>query len=203
MIQSNDDRAKTSPIIFVLAICIASARDREPFYGTGRDYLDKPSPIPTDPDELARNVERWQRIRSGKDTRVHKAFGLVMSMTDAQLRAVVPGQTSAYKPGCVNCAANGLGRGEIARAGRRFWPYRFDPLNPKQVVCSKCDMTFPNAKYPTNKSKIFYSPSGIRSELEYWEHPKTKKPYFIKVEIEGLGWKWMEDQALQPLIEAY
>lgn len=189
--------------LVVLTAAVASGQEREPWYGRARDYLSKVSPVPDDPAELAKNVAEWEAIRSGKNTRTYKDFGVVISMTEEQLRAVVPRQTAAYKPGCVNCKDRGLGRGEITKAGRWFWPYRFDPLKPEEAVCSKCGLKFPNTRYPTNRRQTFYSPAGVKTELEYWEDPRTKTRYFINVEIEGLGWQWMEKNALTPLIEAY
>ncbi|MHC4503080.1 MAG: hypothetical protein ACYTFI_07235 [Planctomycetota bacterium] len=150
--------------------------------------------MPSDPAKLAENIARWKKFRE---------TSLVMTMTPEELRAVVPVQTASYKPGCVNCKAGGVDRHGVTRAGRWFWPYRFDPLKPNEGTCAKCGMKFPNAKYPTDRKQVFYSPSGVRSEHSYWEDPKTKARYFIDVEIAGKGWEWMEKQALGPLVAAY
>ena len=193
------------PALSALAIISLSAqeREREPYYGESYDFLSKKSPVPTDPEALAKNLKKWEMAGTKEGSRNYPKFGLMMAMTEEQLRDLVPKQTASYKPGCANCAANGLGRGDVTKAGRWFWPYKFDPLNPHIGTCSKCGMTFPNEKYATNRKKVFYSPTGKKSELPYWENPLDGKPYFIGVEVEGLGWKWMEDHVLKPLIEAY
>lgn len=184
-------------ILIYICLCLfclnLGAQLRAPYYGEGYDYFSNESPVPTDPEKLRSNVAKWKKFRE-----THP----IMTMSENQLRAVVPKQTGSYKPGCVNCLMNGLGRGEITKAGRWFWPYSFNPLKPNEGTCGKCKMKFPNSKYPTNKKKIFYGPTGIKSTHYYWEHPESKKPYFINVEIQAKGWQWMED-ALKELIKAY
>jgi hypothetical protein len=187
-------RAIGAVLSLALGASRAPAQERAPYYGEGHDYLAKVSPVPTDPAKLAANTAKWMKFRETSPA---------MTMTPEQLRAVVPAQTGSYKPGCVNCRARGVDRHGVTKAGRWFWPYRFDPLKPHEGTCIKCGMTFPNPKYPAAGKQVFYSPSGVKSEHSYWEDPKTKARCYIDVEIAGKGWEWMEKQALGPLVAAY
>ena len=97
-----------------------------------------------------------------------------LSLTDAQVAALVPGQYSGLKCACPRCG----GKGE----------WQLDLARPDKLKCKTCGTYYPNERYPENAKDTYRSYFNKTVEVPYHRAPDGKKYYFAAA-LDELKWK--------------
>ncbi len=90
-----------------------------------------------------------------------------ISMSEADLRALVPKQSGLYFCGCPNCEGG-------TQEGNMVW----SPDDPEHVHCKSCGKVYPSPDYPMTHEVSVKSPSGDEHLYRYYQDAKGRQYFF-------------------------
>ncbi len=122
------------------------------------------------------------KTRGRTDPKRQKAAEYVMSLSEANMLALVPEQAGLANTACPNCKG---GRPNLAN-------WEWTPQNPHQIRCKDCGEVYPNNPgYPDETSVAVEAPNGAHRYP--YHHPpgnvrlffRAKADYFAREYISG------------------
>ena len=108
------------------------------------------------------------KVDANRMARMKKDVAYVMSISEKQLRAMVPRQSGIYFTDCPNC-----GGGAQDRAN-----WKWLPQHPRQLTCRDCGEVYPdNPKYPDNEFIEIAAPTAGH-RYHYYERKDGYRIFF-------------------------
>jgi hypothetical protein len=99
--------------------------------------------------------------------RLLDSTAFVRSLSDIQLRNLVPERSGLYFVGCPNC-----------NKGRQEEKLAWTPARPDEIYCKYCNHRYPSEKFPMNKSLEVSNPRGEKQIYRYWEDAAGYRYFF-------------------------
>ena len=99
--------------------------------------------------------------------RMKRRVRAVMTLSEAEMVALIPDKTGFRFVGCPDCDAG-------AQEGQLRWSIR----DPHRVQCRYCEMVFPNERYPDNQIQTVVNPVGETVTYPFWEDKTGFRYYF-------------------------
>ena len=124
-------------------------------------------------------LERWKNlepITPEKSASLRKLAGELLSLSDAQVVAIIPEQTPLIHHHCPVCDQKEKKVDVLPQANKPF-PGSFDPLHPDEVKCKTCGTVFPNQEFPANQTEVFQNMLGENIKVSYWEDTHGPRLY--------------------------
>ncbi|MCH7813056.1 MAG: hypothetical protein IID40_03450, partial [Planctomycetes bacterium] len=113
-----------------------------------------------------------------------RQLGPIMSLSERQVLALVPVQTSVRSTGCPNCANR-----SSARDG-----FIWSVDAPDRIACRFCGHVYPSQRYPMDHTETVRNPLGEQVTVRFHVSDEGERCYF-----EGVIWHyrrlWLIDQA--------
>lgn len=105
----------------------------------------------------------------------------VMSLSEADVLALVPKQSGIFFTACPNCDVATQDQGQF------LW----DPRNPGKIVCKNCGAEFPdNPKYPDTGVTVVPGPDGPQ-RYPYYERPSDKYRFYFRARADAYARDYM------------
>lgn len=119
--------------------------------------------------------------------RLKSQVAYVMSLTEAQVQAMVPtGSGGVYFTDCPNC---GYGAEEAGCFGETW-----NPRQPGRLVCKGCGAVYPNhPQYPDEAFLEVDAPGGGKHRFHYWERADGYRTFF-RAHADYWAREWLQDQ---------
>ncbi len=128
-------------------------------------------------------LDRWNKpVGESRPGSIKESASVkeLMSLTDDQVRALIPDQPPTISDLCPVCAQKNP-PGPIMQSVKPF-PVEFDPLHPDRITCKKCGTVFPNADFPLQK-EVMLNMLGEEVTVEYFSDEHVTQT--IKEKVAG------------------
>jgi len=128
-------------------------------------------------------LERWRNsAEAGKGPKTESGFVKeLMTLTDAQVLAIIPSQPPTISDSCPSCALKDPTM--TAHEAKSDW-MEFDPQHPDQIQCKKCGAILPSAEFPINKTETFVNRLGEAVQIGSYvseKNPRTPKEKTLNI----------------------
>ncbi|HRU06274.1 MAG TPA: heparinase II/III family protein [Candidatus Brocadiia bacterium] len=122
--------------------------------------------------------------------RLRKSTKFILSLTDEQVRDMVPSATGGvYFTSCPNCKYGA----EEAGCFNETW----DPRQPKRIVCKGCGEAYPgNPKYRDDKFIEVDAPGGKKHRLHYYERADGYR-FWLRAHADYWAREYLEARAAE------
>ncbi|MCP4250479.1 MAG: hypothetical protein GY778_25835 [bacterium] len=114
---------------------------------------------------------------------VHQ-LGPIMALSEQQVVALVPNQTSVSIGACPNCS------GGVTEPGRFTWAIDA----PDRITCRFCKTAYPNRRFPMDRMDTVRNPLGRSVTVRYHQSAGGQRHYFAGL-IRHYRREWLIDQA--------